>query len=146
MLQHSMTARHSVLKSLRTLPFHEEVSLVLLHMLEQVGAIEASATIHDSRLPLFAAACQSSTSHTSIHAFSPPWLLPRTDKTALPRTPVLRHSTLNACPVPAPLYTPMSPRACKTASRLYPSERTQWSERSLFRRLLRTPPPRTCSP
>ena len=104
---------------LRTLPFHEEVARVFLYLPAQAGATEAYATTHYSHLhALYAAAYQSSTSHTSKRAFSPPWLLPRTDKTALPRTRGLPHSTLSACPVPAPLYTPQSPRACKTAPRL----------------------------
>ena len=131
---------------LRTQLLHEEGALILSHLPAQVGAIDAYATTHDSHLPLFAAVCQSSTSHTSIHAFSPPWLLQHTDKMERLRTHDAPHSTLFACPVPVLLYTPMSPRACKTAFRCVPLERIRWSERSLFRRLLQTPSPRTCSP
>jgi len=104
---------------LRILPFHEEVALVFLRWQEQAGATGAYASTHDSHLPaLFDAACQSSTSHTSIHAFSPPWLLPRSDKMGRPKTRAVHHSALPACPALAPLYTPRSLQACKTASRL----------------------------
>ena len=95
--------QHHFCTVLRTLPFHEEVVLVFLDWQVVVGAIDASATTHDScLLAFFATACQSSTSQASIHAFSQLSACLRTYQMGHPRTRSPHRSALPAYPVPAP--------------------------------------------